>query len=73
MDPWDEPADYVSKTVATNLLAGALSADSFVTGCDLLQFHPEIEFKPSPASEGGTTQADEPTGMTVNLKVPADQ
>ena len=43
-----------------------------MTGCEALQsqFHPELEFKPSPPSEGGTTQADEPTGMTFNLKVP---
>jgi hypothetical protein len=67
---WYEPADYVSKTVDVNLVAGAPSKDSFVTGCESLQFHPEIEFKPSPASEGGTTQADEPTGMALDLKVP---
>ena len=72
-NPWDEPADYVSKGVytGTHLVAGAPSAtESFVTGCDLLNFHPEVEFKPSPTSEGGTSQADEPTGMTFDLKVP---
>ena len=40
------------------------------TGCDKLHFNPQLEFKPSPPSEGGTSQADEPTGMTMNLKVP---
>ena len=69
-NPWAEPTDYVSKTVGVNLVEGALSAKSFVTGCDLLQFEPGIEFKPSPPSEGGSTQAGEPTGMTLDLKVP---
>jgi hypothetical protein len=58
-NPWTEPTNYQPKTVTTNL----------ITGCNLLQFHPELEFKPSAAPEG-TTQADEPTGMTLNLKVP---
>ena len=72
-DAWEEPAAYVSKTVynGTHLLEGAPSAsESFVTGCDALQFHPEVEFKPSPAAGGGTSQADEPTGATFALKVP---
>ena len=72
-DTYEQPADYVSKTVynGTNLVAGAPSAtESFVTGCNLLQFKPEVEFKPSSASEGGTTQADEPTGATFALRVP---
>ena len=70
---WEQPGDYVSKTVynGTNLLEGAPSlTESFVTGCDLLQFQPQVEFKPSLVSEGGTTQADEPTGTTFALKVP---
>jgi hypothetical protein len=46
------------------------SSTSFVTGCNLLQFQPEVQFKPSQASEGGTSQADEPTGATFDLKVP---
>jgi hypothetical protein len=72
-DIYSQPADYVSKTVytGTSLIAGAPSAsESFVTGCDQLQFQPEVEFKPSSPSEGGTTQADEPTGATFALKVP---
>jgi hypothetical protein len=70
---YPQPADYASKTVptGTSLIAGSPSAtESFVTGCNLLQFQPEVEFKPSPAAEGGTTQADEPTGATFALKVP---
>lgn len=72
-DSWNEPADYVSKTVynGTNLSKGAPSAsESFVTGCNLLRFAPEAQLQPSSAAEGGTTQADEPTGATFALKVP---
>ena len=72
-DTYEDPAGYVSKTVytGTNLVGGAPSAsESLVTGCNLLQFAPEVEFKPSSAAEGGTTQADEPTGATFDLKVP---
>jgi uncharacterized repeat protein (TIGR01451 family) len=70
MNPWAEPANDVSKTVGTNLVAGALSAKSFATGCESLLFHPELELKPSPPPDGGTSQADEPTGMTLALKLP---
>jgi hypothetical protein len=72
-DTYQQPADYASKTVyaGTGLVEGAPSAsESFVTGCDKLHFQPEVQFKPSSASEGGTSQADEPTGATFALKVP---
>ena len=72
-DTYSQPADYASKTVysGTNVIAGVPSAtESFVTGCNDLEFAPEVEFKPSSSPEGGTTQADEPTGATFALKVP---
>jgi hypothetical protein len=72
-DTYEQPADYASKVVytGTNLVGGAPSAsESFATGCSLLQFVPEVEFKPSSAAEGGTTQADQPTGATFDLNVP---
>jgi hypothetical protein len=72
-DTYEDPASYVSKTVptGTNLMGGAASAsESLVTGCNDLQFAPEVEFKPSSTAEGGTTQADEPTGAAFDLKVP---
>src|SRR5262249_36385477 len=70
-DPWEEPSNYQPKTVHVNLTeAGALSANSFLTGCQSLHFEPQVEFKPSSPSEGGTTQAGQPTGMTLDLKVP---
>jgi hypothetical protein len=69
-NPWDEPSDHQEKKTYVNMEGGAAGPNSFVTGCEHLEFHPEMEFKPSPPSEGGTTQADEPTGMTLALKVP---
>lgn len=71
-NPWDEPAKYASKPVfvGAKLMGGAASEESFVTGCDKLPFHPKLEFKPSSPSEGGTSQAGEPTGMTLALNVP---
>jgi hypothetical protein len=66
MDPWGEPATFVSaeSTVFPSL-----------TGCGALQFHPSFSLAPSPsggesASEEGTSEADEPSAYTVDLKVP---
>jgi hypothetical protein len=72
-DTYQEPFDYAAKSVytGTNLVNGAPSAiESFVTGCNLLHFNPEVALKPSTSGEGGTTRADEPTGASFNLKVP---
>jgi hypothetical protein len=44
-----------------------------VSGCDLLAFNPSLSVAPSPAAEGGTTQADEPSAYTVNLSVPQSE
>jgi hypothetical protein len=55
---WDEPANFFSKTFQFPT----------PTGCNKLQFHPSLEFAPTPSE--GTTQADEPSGMTFTLKVP---
>ena len=41
-----------------------------LTGCDLLHFNPSLALAPSAPAEGGTTQADAPSGYTVDLKVP---
>jgi hypothetical protein len=61
MDSWENPARWVSKES---------TAYPQVTGCNLLQFNPSIELAPSPSPEGGTTQADAPSGYTVGLEVP---
>ena len=59
-DPWLKPEDYVFTTAHTSEL----------TGCENVKFTPELEFVPSLPREMGTAQADEPTGITVGLKVP---
>ena len=41
-----------------------------VEGCGALKFNPSLSFQPASASEGGTTQADSPSGYNVNLEVP---
>jgi hypothetical protein len=41
-----------------------------VEGCGALRFDPSLSFQPAAGSEGGSTQADEPSGYDVNLKVP---
>jgi uncharacterized repeat protein (TIGR01451 family) len=44
-----------------------------VTGCGALQFNPSLEAAPSPGAEGGTTQADTPSGYMVTLRVPQSE
>ena len=61
VDSWENPGRWLSKESTTY---------PQLTGCNLLQFNPSIELAPSPPSEGGTTQADEPSGYNVDLKVP---
>jgi hypothetical protein len=41
-----------------------------VQECGALTFNPSLSFQPATAAEGGTTQADEPSGYNVNLEVP---
>ena len=63
---YEDPADYVSETVptGTNLIGNEPNAESFVTGCDRLIFHPRLALSPQ------TSQADAPAGAMVRLKVP---
>ena len=83
--PWSEPGLHAHKTVnvnvnsyaenrggqaATNLSEEATSK-SELTGCDQLQFNPEVAFGPAALAETqGTTQADEPTGAGLKLTIP---
>ena len=60
-DSWENPARWVSAESETY---------PQITECNLLQFDPSIELAPSPPSEGGTTQADKPTGDNFDLKIP---
>jgi hypothetical protein len=41
-----------------------------VEECGALTFNPSLSLAPISAAEGGTTQADEPSGYDVNLQVP---
>ena len=68
IDSWQSPGSYLPdgspnladpnwKTYTTTMYPS-------LSGCDLLQFEPSITLTPS------TTQADEPTGVNVDLRVP---
>ena len=68
MDSWQHPGSYLPdgspdlsdpdwKTSSTTVYPS-------ITGCDMLQFEPSITVTPD------TTQADEPTGVNVDLHVP---
>jgi hypothetical protein len=67
-DTWEDPGSYRGNgspdlTDPAWVKAEALTFPS-ITGCDLLQFDPSLQVQPS------TLQADEPTGLTVHVKVP---
>ncbi len=59
-ESWEDPGHPVSRETV-----GYPS----VSGCGLLSFAPSLSLAPS-VGEGGTTQADEPSGYTTVLKVP---
>ncbi len=67
-DSWEEPGHYIEKptetTLPTNLANEGSKAE---TGCDLLQFNPEIEAQPD------ITLADAPVGLGVNVSVPLNE
>jgi hypothetical protein len=54
-DSWTRPSTWASRETTVY---------PQLTGCNLLQFQPTLEVAPE------TTQADEPSGYTVDLKVP---
>jgi hypothetical protein len=54
-DSWFQPGNWIVKET---------SVYPQMTGCNMLQFDPEIEVKPE------TTQADGPAGYEVDLKIP---
>ena len=68
VDSWENPGSYLpdgSPNLADpNWKASSTTVYPPMTGCDMLQFDPSISVTPD------TTQADEPTGMTVDLHVP---
>ncbi len=67
-DTWENPGSYLPDG-SPNLSDPAWQVQSTVvypsiTGCNLLQFDPGVQVRPT------TTQADEPTGLSVDLQVP---
>ncbi len=54
-DSWTAPAHWVSEEAV---------AYPAITGCDLLQFEPTVEMHPE------VTQAEEPTGYEIKIKLP---
>jgi len=48
----------------------ALATSPIPTDCAHVPFAPSISLQPSPASEGGTTRAGAPTGLSVDLHLP---
>ncbi|MFI5168322.1 MAG: hypothetical protein ACHQQS_17070 [Thermoanaerobaculales bacterium] len=59
---WEDPTKLLS-TEATVY-------PRHLSGCRLLRFEPSLGLAPSPAAEGGTTQADAPSAYAADLKLP---
>ena len=68
IDSWQHPGSYLpdgSPNLADpNWKTYTTTVYPSLSGCNLLQFEPSIALTPS------TTQADEPTGVNVDLRVP---
>ncbi|MGO9469260.1 MAG: hypothetical protein ACLQVF_34475, partial [Isosphaeraceae bacterium] len=74
-DSWPNPGvgDPFSPDFSDpNWLAASATLPPF-EGCGALAFHPSLSFEPATAAEGGTTQADQPSGYNVNLEVPQNE
>ncbi len=61
VDSWAHPERWVSNETTMY---------PQIEDCNLLQFEPSFEMAPSSSGEEGTFQADEPSGYSVDLKVP---
>jgi hypothetical protein len=72
MDSWGHPGagDPFEGNYAEAGWATAGTTLPPVEECGALTFNPSLSLQPASASEGGTTQADEPSGYDVNLQVP---
>ncbi len=68
MDSWQHPGtllpDGAPNLADSNWKTSSTTVYPSMTGCNMLQFGPSIAMTPE------TTQADEPTGLTVHLRVP---
>jgi hypothetical protein len=72
MDSWGHPGagDPFNGDFSDPNWAAAGATLPPVEECGALTFNPSLSLAPSSAAEGGTTQADEPSGYDVNLQVP---
>ncbi len=65
IESWNNPGHTASRET---------TAYPSLTNCNLLQLGgasgASLSFEPSSAAAGGTSQADEPSGFTTNLKIP---
>ena len=68
MDTWQHPGSWLANGSPDlsdpHWVSTSTTGFPTVSGCDLLQFDPAIELLPD------TSRADEPSGMTVHLRVP---
>jgi hypothetical protein len=70
LDSWQNPGPSNpdgSPNLADPAWVSSSSAAEPVSGCEGLQFHPQIEARPE------TNQGDKPTGLEVTLKVPQSE
>ncbi len=70
IDSWDDPGALNpdgSPNLADPAWKPSTSTAPAVTGCEKLQFHPEVEIKPT------ATTPDAPSGLNVDLKFPQSQ
>ncbi len=67
-DSWERPGAWLANgspdLADPNWKTAAATVYPSMTGCDMLQFNPSVSVVPD------TTQADEPTGVTVGVHVP---
>jgi hypothetical protein len=66
-DSWEEPGSVGANGLYSEQFREASARMPGVTGCNLLQFNPEIEVLPD------SLLADEPVGLGVNVNVPLSE
>jgi hypothetical protein len=74
-DTWTAPGkgDPFNADFADSNWIAATATLPPVEECRALAFDPSLSFQPASEAEGGTTQADDPSGYNVNLEVPQNE
>jgi hypothetical protein len=72
MDTWTAPGigDPFDPDFSDPNWVPASALLSPVEGCGALNFDPSLSFAPGEAAQGGTTQADAPSGYEANVEIP---